>query len=210
MWSGRVYVCVWASPVDVRCCSALWDYVHKRAAPLRQSCNCSIKNHSFIHSLSYISTVYWMKEWSLPIPVLFFFFFKLFTVGLSRGPIRNCGQVPGKQDPSTLKSLFASLLFTPVLSQEFLLKVFGKHWWKKKTLREEKQQVVLEPPTPHLLWYYLLLLSTDYVRWYDFYSLVWWSLWLFLLFFCCFFFVCGALRYETARGGGGKSSPMCI
>lgn len=56
---------------------------------------------------------------------------------------------------------------------------------KKKTLREEKQQVVLEPPTPHLLWYYLLLLSTDNVRWYDFYSLVLWSLWLlFELLFC--------------------------
>lgn len=83
---------------------------------------------------------------------------------------------------------------------------------KKKTLREEKQQVVLEPPTPHLLWYYLLLLSTDYVRWYDFYSLVWWSLWLFLLFFFFLFcFVCGVQRYETTRGGWKKkSSPMCI
>lgn len=64
--------------------------------------------------------------------------FQLFTVGLSRGPIRNCGQVPGKQDPSTLKSLFASLLFTPVLSQEFLLKVFGKHLWKKKEFQGRK------------------------------------------------------------------------
>lgn len=53
----------------------------------------------------------------------------LFTAGpCSSSSQERRGRVPGKRDPSTPTSLFASLLFTPVLSQEFLLKVFGKHW----------------------------------------------------------------------------------
>lgn len=148
------------------------------------------------------------SQWSppppCPIPVHCFVFFKVFTVGLSGGPIRNCGQVPGKQDPSTLKSLFASLLFTPVLSQEFLLKVFGKHWWKKKRLWEKKNnKSFLSHPHPIccgiIFFYYLQIMCTDMI------STVWsgghcggCS--------CCFLFVERCDMRQRGREGG-KSSP---
>lgn len=128
-----------------------------------------------------------------------FFFLKLFTVGVSGGPIRNCGQVPGKQDPSTLKSLFASLLFTPVLSQEFFLKVFGKHWWKKKKRLwgKKNNKSFLSHPHPIccgiIISYYLQIMCTDMI------STVWSGG------HCggcsCCFFVCEALWYTVGWGG---------
>lgn len=158
----------------------MWVYVHKCTVLLKQSYNCSVKMfiQSFLHSV-YCADV---TQWSLP-PFQFIFFAiysrafkrpnqKLWTSSRETGPKHP-------EEPFCL-TFIHSCSFSRV-PPESIWQTLVK---KKKTLREEKQQVVLEPPTPHLLWYYLLLLSTDYVRWYDFYSLVWWSLWLFLLFFC--------------------------
>ena len=152
-----------------------------------------------------------------PIPLHLFFFLAIYSRAFKRSnqKLWTSSRETGPKHPEEpfCLTFIHSCSFSRV-PPESIWQTLVKKKKKKKTLREEKQQVVLEPPTPHLLWYYLLLLSTDYVRWYDFYSLVWWSLWLFLLgFFFCFVFVlfveCSDMK---RREGGGKmkSSPMCI
>lgn len=117
------------------------------------------------------------------------------------------GRSPTKQDPSPPP-------FPSVLSQEFLLKLFGKQWWKKTDFEGGKQQAVPEPPTPHLLWY--CLVSSF---WYEHYVLIWFPdsmLWWWLLGAttggCCFV-VFGAFVAIWNRQGGNlerkKNPPPC-
>lgn len=180
-------------------CSAVKSLVNIFSLLCGHVCAVSSFLHSFIHSFSI--TCWCNSLWSPSMPVYFLAIYsrsfkrpnqKLWTSSRETGPKHP-------EEPFCL-TFIHSCSFSRVPPESIWQTLVEK----KKTLREEKQQVVLETPTPHLLWYYLLLLSTDYVRWYDFYSLVWWSLWLLFL----LFFVCGALWYETARGE--KSSPMCI
>lgn len=150
------------------------------------------------------------SQWSPPppppIPVHCFFFFKVFTVGLSGGPIRNCGQVPGKQDPSTLKSLFASLLFTPVLSQEFLLKVFGKHWWKKKKDFERRKTTsrswATHTPSAVVLSSFIIYRLCALIWFLQFALLV--IVVVVLVVFCLW-----SVVIWDSEGGGGKILPPC-
>lgn len=170
----------------------MWVFVYKCAVLIRQSCS-SVKMfiHSFLHS------VYWSP------PFQFIFVLAIYSKAFQR-PNQKLWTSSRETGPKHPEEPFC---LTFIHSCSFS-RVPPKSIWqtlviKKKTLREEKQQVVLEPPTPHLLWYYLLLLSTDYVRWYDFYSLVWWSLWLLLLVFCCLW---STVIWDSE---GGKNPPPC-
>lgn len=101
----------------------------------------------------------------------------------------------------TLKSLFASLLFTRVLAQEFLLKIFGNHWWKR-LWGKKNNKLFLSHPQPIccgiIFFYYLQIMCADMI------STVWCGG--HCVCSCCvfFLFVCETLSHETG------SSPMCI
>lgn len=113
----------------------------------------------------------------------FFFLFSFFSRECPKQKLWTCSRETGPKHPEEpfCLTFYSAPLFLKSSSWKYLANTGEKE--KKKTLRKEKQQVVLEPPTSHLLWYYLLLLSTHYVRWYDFYSSVWSSLWLLFFFY---------------------------
>lgn len=152
------------------------------------------KAHSLIHSFLYSG------------PSSHFISTELFTVGLSRSSSqKKCGHVPGKRDLSTLKKLFASLLFSPVLPQEFLLKVFGKHRWRKKKEKDFEERKTSRSWATHTP--SAVVLSSFIIC-----ALIWFlQLGVLLIRVVVVFFLRFSGTKQQGWGGGGHGfSPVCI